>query len=906
MIAPAQEATAAMSPSLLFVTNVNSTDNIMVSVALSHYATTGKVRLFPTVSAALEAAAQGDGLLIMADSMRAAVTGKPQSDTRTNLTEQEWTRAQALSLRVYIEFPSALPVTSFASDSNASSAIMGSQQALSVRQTLWERAVVLKPLGESTVAMDLLHPHKHVDYTVLPSALLPNAWSILVRVAGYDNASLGLPPATQQSVLLAPVSVSKGALLVAATQLSHARQRRFAPTARWRDLIAAVLTYISGTRAPWTHDSPLWEPLVSASYSQNEPLPLNAERDAVIRGVEFYRSARLMPSYDNALAWAYLKCVDADTSPECGAFARQAPPYYSTNISHQGTNTATDQSAEGQLGIFEGLTSDIALDGNQPMKTGVRDDCIQETSAAFAVRGALTNSARDNRTAINLLSYAHQHSGYSQPWIVGGDPAIGRPWTLAGDAFGLLSWETGAAPYSLYYSDDNARALLGAVVTAGLLRSPRWHSTIAAAVLGNLRSTGTNGWPVSSAEFSSRVGQEGVGTEGWRQVYDSAVAPKYSPHYVSYIWSVFLWAHARSKYAPLYDRARAGLAAMMEGYPAKWIPTANGIAMQRARIILPLAFLVRVNDTAEHRAWLATAIDGLLTRQSCGGSATSTSGSLWCAFREELSAPGWGGATRVPNNDDYGDFEAPLNQENNDPVSDMLYTSNFALLGLHEAAAATNNATYTRAADALAAFLVRIQARSDHLPRLDGAFFRAFDFKKWEPWASDADLGWGAWSVETGWTQSWITTILGLRQLNTSVWQLGENVDLADDINSWAQVMIPPPPPPPPPPPCLPRSQATGTGQPGALVWAELRSKLSALCAPSPGKNISVIRWNGTVCADGHGLKWETMENPMPREGLDPAKCEWSRGADKGDILSFFGDCDVGATQVPLPVNLCA
>lgn len=36
----------------------------------------------------------------------------------------------------------------------------------------------------------------------------------------------------------------------------------------------------------------------------------------------------------------------------------------------------------------------------------------------------------------------------------------------------------------------------------------------------------------------------------------------------------------------------------------KWIPTANGIAMQRARIILPLAFLVR---KADRRASLPSA-----------------------------------------------------------------------------------------------------------------------------------------------------------------------------------------------------------------------------------------------------------------------------------------------------------
>lgn len=79
---------------------------------------------------------------------------------------------------------------------------------------------------------------------------------------------------------------------------------------------------------------------------------------------------------------------------------------------------------------------------------------------------------------------------------------------------------------------------------------------------------------------------------------------------------------------------------MMENYPTKWVPTANGIAMQRARILLPLAFLVRANDTVLHRQWLATAVDGLMTRRHCEGD--------WCAYKEELSHPGWGGSTGVP------------------------------------------------------------------------------------------------------------------------------------------------------------------------------------------------------------------------------------------------------------------
>ena len=74
----------------------------------------------------------------------------------------------------------------------------------------------------------------------------------------------------------------------------------------------------------------------------------------------------------------------------------------------------------------------------------------------------------------------------------------------------------------------------------------------------------------------------------------------------------------------------------------------------------------------------------------------------------------------MPTNENYGTFEAPLNQENSDPVSDFLYTTNFALLGLHEAAAATQNKTIIAAENALAEFVVRAQARSSTRPEIDG------------------------------------------------------------------------------------------------------------------------------------------------------------------------------------------
>ena len=113
------------------------------------------------------------------------------------------------------------------------------------------------------------------------------------------------------------------------------------------------------------------------------------------------------------------------------------------------------------------------------------------------------------------------------------------------------------------------------------------------------------------------------------------------------------------------------------------------------------------------------------------------------------------------NSETYGTAETPLIQTVGDPASDQLYTAGFALLALHEAFAACGDANLKHAEDKLADYLCRIQIRADNFPSLDGAWFRAFDYGKWDYWGSSADVGWGVCSVESGWGQAWIAATFG-------------------------------------------------------------------------------------------------------------------------------------------------
>jgi hypothetical protein len=143
------------------------------------------------------------------------------------------------------------------------------------------------------------------------------------------------------------------------------------------------------------------------------------------------------------------------------------------------------------------------------------------------------------------------------------------------------------------------------------------------------------------------------------------------------------------------------------------------------------------------------------------------------------------------SNAEYGTREASLIHQNGDPVADMLYTCNFAFLGLHEAYAATGEKQYREMADRLAEFLTRIQVRSEAHPRLDGGWFRAFDFRHWDYWGSNAYAGWGAWSVEVGWTQAWIPTVLTMRELNLNIWELTQKSQIAKHWEKTRSLMLP-------------------------------------------------------------------------------------------------------------------
>lgn len=660
---------------------------------------------FDTPAEAIGAAPEGAGVLVLA-------SGYPA--TRTTLSEDLFDQARAKRLRLYIEYPDQIP-----------GLILGE-----VRRAEWERGVVTTDaFGPALKHHRILMIHGGRFVSVESDESLMR----MARVAGFDTAVYGLDGVASWPVLFEHPTDN---ILVSTTKLSQFVTARYAPADAWNDIWKYILTWLDPATSSLSLD---WEPAVRPSYRWNDSLPENASLEALRRGVDWYRNARMLVDS----SWVH-RYAEAESFPDrTGARPENELP-----------------AGDGSHGVLEGFSSRIQWNGSQAVRWWLRADCNSETAMAWALRGRVTGDVSDFNVASNLQDYVHKTSILHQGSR--NDPS--KP------EYGLVGWDV--FHDWAYYGDDNARVLLGTMATAAALDSDRWDEDMLRTLLGNFRTTGPDGFR------SNRINGPDLEERGWRY-YWTTPRKNFAPHYESWLWATYLWLYDKTGYAPLLERTKRAIKSTMDAYPNEWHWT-NGLQQERARMLLPLAWLVRVEDVPEHRHWVQRIAEDLLAHQDKSG-----------AIQEQLGSAGYGKYGPPASNAEYGTTEAPLIQKNSDSVADMLYTSNFAFLSLHEAAAATGDPALISARDLLREFLIRIQVTAPAHPELDGAWFRAFDFKRWEYWASNADLGWGAWAVESGWTQSWIPSVLALIELDTSLWDLTESSAIDRHFETYQQLMLP-------------------------------------------------------------------------------------------------------------------
>jgi len=583
-------------------------------------------------------------------------------------------------------------------------------------ETHLERGVITTDkFGGSLASMSLLGIHNsHVLPVEVKDPLI-----VLAKVVGLDRAEYGL---TDTKVY--PLLFEQENALVCMTGLSNFQTGRYGPNASIKELWTDIITRITGRKTVLNK----WQQDVQPVFTQTKSLPVNAQLNCIKNGVDWYFNARLLVHPSWKQEWEKYGNID----PPLGPPISQSKP-----------------SGDGSLGIIEGHTSTIYYNGTHRYRYCMRADDQGEVSMAMAMAGQLFNNEKYKQTAANLIDYVFKTS------------------TLRADerkdpnspVYGLIGWSTYTPSLGVFYGDDNARAILGMIAASAYLKTNKWDKEIAEAIMANFRTSGTKGFR------GERLEQKNILKNGWQYYYNRDLVHP-APFFESWLWACYLWLYDKTGYEPLLTRTKEGIKTIMSLYPDKWL-WGSSLQSQRAHLILALAWLVRVENTEEHRHWLDMMVTEMLKYQAdCG------------AIREEIGT-GKGHFRELKKNSDYCTDEGSLIFKNGDEVACMIYANNFALFSLNEAARATGSAVYKKAVDKLSDFLIRIQVQSENHKDLNGGWFRGFDYGKWDYWASNSDAGWGAWCTLSGWIQSWIVTTQAQIMEKQSFWELTKSSSIA-------------------------------------------------------------------------------------------------------------------------------
>lgn len=556
------------------------------------------------------------------------------------------------------------------------------------------------------------------DCHYIPMSVI-NAHLVLARVEGYDEAVYGLPEKVQPLLFEHP----GGNILVATTKLSQFVTGRYAPADVWPHVFNMIIKWTMGNN---NASFLKWTPTVRPMHGKTQKLPKNAQLNAIQRGVQYYGKSGLYLNPD----WP----KQSDTEPD--SLPRAWIP------------------GDGSYGIGECYISKmIFCNGRQAVSREARTDCNLEAVMGLACGVALFKDTSHLDKIKKMSDFVFKNSILAQ----------GNRANPEKSSYGLLGWSL-SNPES-YWGDDNARALLSAITASGLTADNSWDEFIVRGILANFRTTGIYGFRPSNVNGNM------LEEKGWEHFFHSDMV-FFNPHMEAYLWNTYLWLYSKTGYKPLLERTKIGFEKMMNAYP-NWALEANRYEQERCRMLLPLAWLVRVEDTPLHRSWLDTIAQYVINIQDKTGAIPQIPNTI------------------VSSNENYGTGECALSHQAGDPVTDALYSINFAFIGMHEAAAVTGNKAYAMAAEKMADFFIRTQTQSQRHLELDGTWYRGFDYNKWDYWGSDGDWGWGVWTNEIGWTHSWITTTLTLCEMKTSLWDIASRVNVNPWFERYRKMMLP-------------------------------------------------------------------------------------------------------------------
>ncbi|MFF0339040.1 hypothetical protein [Kribbella sp. NPDC004875] len=528
-------------------------------------------------------------------------------------------------------------------------------------------------------------------------------------VAGTHKAVFGPPEHTFPALLDIPVG--DGRLLYATTALSHHLKGKYKPVRRWTRLLQLIVAELTGTDAP-PDVGVFTEPRVWAASGEQVKLVVRAATKprADVDLVEV-APGRFESEPTTLTDGEHTFVVDGlTTTVIVGPRAERYRRMVDRGIAWFDRAGMFYDAPDGSRGVAEGFSNEIGFDGKLPFRPVPRGDCYTQTAHAFRMYADLAGFPRGRTIATNLMRQV-----VDEEQLTDRNPLYG--------AFEPRGARTDLTATNNLFADDGGWIALFALISGELESGLRGVESL-------IRTANTElGLQVDPWRTPSTLMVKGWDEFGRSPIEDGL---DLTSHWQSSALCAYLYAYGITGEPSYLEIAERGLDHMASHHPRARLETSR--TCEAGRFLLPLAggyFYTRKPLYLETMLSLA---EFLKSRQGPDG-----------GFAE------WDGKC-PPSNEAYGVDEASIFQANGDPVTDQLYGTPFAAWALPIVHQITGEPVFEELAHGVLDYLSRIQIDDPDDEQLDGTWQRAFDFDAWEYFGSNADIGWGPYCVETGWS----------------------------------------------------------------------------------------------------------------------------------------------------------
>ncbi|WP_380051162.1 hypothetical protein [Kribbella deserti] len=583
-----------------------------------------------------------------------------------------------------------------------------------VRDVRFDRIFGAASLSLGLEPLSILDPR---SAKMLPVGRPVDATELLTygKVAGTHRALFGPPEESWPALLELPVGT--GRLLYASTALSCWEHGRYRPALRWRALIQGVLGSLSG-RLPRETIEVFTEPrvwvasgepvrlVVRSSTPPESDLPLTAEEPG-----RYVSEPMILPDGDHSF-----EIGDTSAVLTVGPRAERYRRMVDRGIDWFHRAGLFFGAPDGSAGVAEGLSGELGPDGRPQIRPVHRGDGYVQVAYAFGQYAQLTGQPGHALIAGNLMAVVEDRMQLTDL-----NPLYG--------SFEPRGPRTDLTGTNNLFADDNGWMSLFALLTGRTLSGLRGIESL-------LRTANTalglqpDPWRTPSTML----------VQGWDELARTPIENglDLSSHWQSSALSAYLVGYGTTGDPRYLDVACRGLDHQAAAFPRTRLETSR--TCEAIRFILPLAGGYHYTGNPLYLETLRKIGRYLASKQDSNG-----------GFVE------WDGKCPA-SNEAYGVDEAAIFAANGDRVTDQLYASGFAALSLPIAHRVTGEAMFGDLATGILDYLSRIQI-NDGEPRLDGTWMRAFDLDAWEYYGSNADVGWGPYCVETGWSHA--PTLIG-------------------------------------------------------------------------------------------------------------------------------------------------